>query len=193
MEADYSVELAADDPSLEFPWTDPDGRIAYLDLKTNPELIPSLSETGEYPELCPFLKGVNSAGSIFKSVKCDVFEDEIAESEGIFGASSKLGSYIDLVVDDANAASRYSFELHESVARRLATLLGKAPEMPASVEIIVRRCYFGAGRETGFYWTVYVFGFGDDPSQARARWAIALDVVKNAVLQLSAEQRRASS
>jgi hypothetical protein len=41
--------------------------------------------------------------------------------------------------------------------------------------------------------TFYLYGYGDEEAEARQRWAIALKVVENALLQLSASQRRAAA
>jgi hypothetical protein len=38
--------------------------------------------------------------------------------------------------------------------------------------------------------TIYVSGYGDDILDARQRWGIALDLLQNVMLQLSAEVRR---
>jgi len=32
MDADFSIELGREDAALDFPWTDPAGKLAYLDL-----------------------------------------------------------------------------------------------------------------------------------------------------------------
>jgi len=59
--------------------------------------------------------------------------------------------------------------------------------MRASAEICVRRCFFGGPEETreGFYFTLYVNGFGEDESTAQKNWAIGLSLAGNAILQLS--------
>ena len=33
MDADFSIELGREDPVLDFPWKDPAGKLAYVDLK----------------------------------------------------------------------------------------------------------------------------------------------------------------
>jgi len=74
-----------------------------------------------------------------------------------------------------------------SGTKRLTGLLKKAPEIPASAEFLIRRCYYHEGdsiRE-GFYMTFYMFGYGEDESQARQRWAIGLKLVGNAIQQMS--------
>ena len=39
MDADFSIELGREDPVLDFPWKDPAGKLAYVDLKRRPELM----------------------------------------------------------------------------------------------------------------------------------------------------------
>jgi hypothetical protein len=69
----------------------------------------------------------------------------------------------------------------------LTKLLRRVPEIPAAAELLIRRCYYHNGDQTtgGFYFTLYLFGYGDDAAQARQRWTIALRLVANAILQIS--------
>jgi hypothetical protein len=53
----------------------------------------------------------------------------------------------------------------------------------------VRRCYFAEDAERpvqeGFYFTLYVSGYGDHEDSARMNWGVALKLVGNAMVQLS--------
>ena len=186
MDADFSIELGSDDPVLDFPWTDASGRLKYVDLKQHPELIPEIPETAQNLELAEFLRSINSDRRPFQSAKCDTWTTaELAPEEEIFGASHKFASYVDIVFSDA--ADCLAFSRHEEFVKRLATLLRRSPEISASVEICVRRCFFVTGAQTseGFYFTVYVNGFGNDEPSARRNWAIGMKLVENALVQLS--------
>jgi hypothetical protein len=187
MDADFSIELGRDDPVLDFPWTDPSGKLAYFDLKRQPELLSKLEEAQKFPELAEFLRSINSARSPFETAKCDAWTtNELSADEDIFDASHKFSSYVDLVCSILER--RRSFDFHEGLARKLTDLLRRAPEMPASAEVCVRRCFFaesGEARE-GFYFTLYVNGFGEDESAARENWEIGLKLAGNAILQLTA-------
>jgi hypothetical protein len=186
VEADFAVELGADDETLEMPWAAGEGGPRYCDLKRHPELLPEIEEARREPELGEFLRVINSTGGLLETAKCDVWSStEISPEEEIFGATQKFGSYVDLLFSEERA--RFSFLEHEQFGRRLAELLKKAPEMAASAEFLIRRCYYHVGGETrdGFYITFYLFGYGDDEVQARQRWAIALKLVENAVRQVT--------
>jgi hypothetical protein len=185
MDADFSIELGRDDPVLDFPWTDPSGKLAYYDLKRQPELIAKLEEAQRSPELAEFLRAINVPRSPLESAKCDAWStNELSADEEIFNVSHKFASYVDLVC--SNLEQR-SFEFHEGFARKLSDLLRRAPEMRASAEVCVRRCFFDESEQVraGFYFTLYVNGFGEDESAARRNWAIGLKLVGNAILQLS--------
>src|SRR5208282_2533865 len=111
MDADFSIELGREDPVLDFPWTDPAGKLAYFDLKRQPALIAKVEEAEQFPELAEFLRTVNSALSLVESAKCDVWTTaELSAEEEIFNASHKFASYVDLVFSDVGqpvlAASR---------------------------------------------------------------------------------------
>jgi hypothetical protein len=223
MDADFSIELGREDPVLDFPWSDPAGKLAYFDLKRQPELIASVEEAEKFPELTEFLKRVNSLRSLVESAKCDVWETtDLAAEEDIFGGSHKLACYVDLVFSDVE--SRRSLAIHESFARRLTELLRRAPEIAAAAEICVRRCFFAEAERAGepnsdvrsqiaevkpslpsllseakeelfgdlpcgFYFTVFVSGYGNDEHSARKSWAIAVDLVASAILQASVAAR----
>ena len=187
MDADFSIELGRDDPVLDFPWTDPDGRLAYHDLKNHPELLAQVEEANQFPELGEFLRSVNSTHSRFESAKCDVWStQEIAPEEEVFGATYKHASYVDLVLSSND--QRQSFAWHERFAKRLVELLQRTPETPSAAELLIRRCHFqqDAAIQEGYYATLYVSGYGWNEQQARQNWGIALKLAGNAILQLSA-------
>lgn len=187
MQADYSIELTAEDPTLALPWNDPAGRWCYVDLRRHPEEVSALEEVKTFPELREFLVAVNSASSNLQSAKCDAwFSQEMTEEDAPFGAACKFGSYVDVAFHQR--AVQASFPMHEAFAFRLVELMKRAPELPAAMEIIVRRAHFedtpGQVRE-GYYFTVYVYGYGEDEAEARQSCGIALRLIGHAALQMS--------
>ena len=186
MEADFAVELGAEDETLDFPWAAADGGLRHYDLKRQPVLLLEIEEARRVPELGQFLAAINSPSGILETAKCDVWAStEINPEEEIFGATLKFGSYVDILF--SHEASRFSFQAHEQLARQIADLLKKVPEIPAASELIIRRCFYQTvtAVQDGFYITFYVFGYGDDEAQARQRWVIALKLVENAIRQIS--------
>jgi hypothetical protein len=199
MDATVSVELGAEDPCLELPWQA--GDLRYHDLKRNPELLLELTEARNR-EMAEFLSAMNSCLSMLETAKCDIWlSDQIEHLEEVYEARWKFGSYVDLIFTDRNA--RYDFNGHENFVKRIARLLRRAPDIPSAAEFIVRRCHYRPGAadpeaaavepSEGFCITFYLFGYGDDENEARRRWGIALKIVENALLQLSALHRRGSS
>lgn len=162
MHADFSVELGRDDAALELPWSSADPAVRYYDLKNNPELLQQIPEAMAYPELGAFLARINAAGFPLATAKCDAWQSrEVTPEEEIFG-DRKFVSYIDLVFE--GAAERCSLEKHEAFAKDLCRLLSQAPEVPAAVEVVIRRCYYhgaGALREVADGAVAAVVGDGD--------------------------------
>ena len=188
MQADFAVELGADDPTLEIPWAAEDGGPRYWDLKRHPELIANLEEVTRLPELGDFLAKVNSPKSALESAKSDAWPStEINPEEEIFESPHKFCSYVDLLF--TGEAKRFSLPKHERLAKSLVELLKRAPDLPASAEFLIRRCYFEdeEGIRDGFYITFYLFGYGKDEAQSHQRWMLALKLVQNAIRQLSAD------
>jgi hypothetical protein len=186
VEADFAVELGADDETLEIPWAAENGSPRYYDLKRHPELRLNIEEANRERQLGEFLAAINSATSIFETAKCDTWlSTEMTAEDEIFGAAQKFGSYVDILFSEES--KRRSFVEHEQFAKKLTQLLKKTPEIPAAAELLIRRFYYHAGQEIrdGFFITFYLFGYGDEPLQARQRWAIALKLVENAIRQMS--------
>lgn len=140
MQADFSVELGRDDAALELPWSSADPAVRYHDLKKHPELLREIPEAVACPELGAFLARINAAGFPLATAKCDAWASrEVTPEEEIFG-DRKFVSYIDLLFEDET--QRYSFEKHEAFAKNLCRLLSQTPEIPAAVELVIRRCYY---------------------------------------------------
>jgi hypothetical protein len=183
VEADFAVELGADDETLELPWAAADGGPRYYDLKRQPELLLNIEEASRVPELGDFLAVMNSPASILETAKCDTWSStEINPEEEIFGAAYKFCSYVDVLFSRETA--RCAFAEHEQFAKRITRLLKPTPEISGAAEFQIRRCFYHVGDEIheGFYLTLYLFGYGDDESQARQRWAMALKLVENAIV-----------
>ena len=186
MDADFSIELGREDPVLDFPWTDPAGELAYVNLKRHPELMVQIKEAEEFPELAEFLQAMNSPRSMVETAKCDAWATtELTPEEESYDASHKFASYVDVVFSDKDA--RLSLPAHEQFARKLVALLQRAPETPSSAEVCVRRCYFAEEGEVreGCYCTLYVSGYGNDEASARLNWGVGLKLMGNAIVQLS--------
>jgi hypothetical protein len=192
VQADFSVELGADDPTLQMPWSSSDPSIQYYDLRSHPDLLSQIMEAQENEPLAEFLAAINSPRCLVQTAKCDTWSSrQMDVDDEIFGAACKYESYIDVVpVADG---TRYSFAEIEDLGSKIARLLQRAPEIPAAAEFVVRRCYYRSesspepGRE-GFYLTFYLSGYGEDEQQAQGRWSIALLLAANALLQLSASE-----
>ncbi|OAI56673.1 hypothetical protein AYO50_00360 [Acidobacteria bacterium SCGC AG-212-P17] len=140
MQADFSVELGPDAPALEIPWRSDDPRVRYYDLKNHPELVQQIPEVIAFPELGAFLTRMNATGFPLATAKCDTWlSNEVDPEEEVFG-DRKFVSYVDLIFVDE--ADQRSFEKHEAFSRELCRLLSHAPEIAATVELVIRHCYY---------------------------------------------------
>jgi hypothetical protein len=131
---------------------------------------------------------VNAPEFPLQTAKCDAWaSQEIMPEEEIFDAEYKFTSYVDLIFCDST--TRLSFEQHEVLAKNLCKLLKHAPDIAASIEFIIRRCYYhqeqAGDSESGFYVTAYVSAFGQSEQEARKQWTIALALVQNALVQVA--------
>jgi hypothetical protein len=190
VQADYAIELGSDDEVLEFPWSAPGQGLEYYDLKRHPELLHRISEAEQVPELARFLAAVNSTASSIETVKCDAWTStEINPEEEIFAAPIKFGSYVDIIYSEM--PRRFSLPEHESMTRTVAQYLCASADIPASAELLIRRCYyhpigesstaFSKEPEAGFYSTFYLFGYGADEMRARMNWSEGLKLAHQAL------------
>lgn len=141
MHVDNAVELGRDDPALEMPWASEDGSLRYCDIRTNPVLVDTLPEAQHSLEMREFLIRTNAADFPMQSAKSDLWSTtEMSPEEEIFSASWKFGSYIDLIFSDH--APRFSLRAHQRLMTKLCALLQRAPDMPASLEFVLRHCYY---------------------------------------------------
>ncbi|ABF40014.1 hypothetical protein Acid345_1011 [Candidatus Koribacter versatilis Ellin345] len=175
MECEFSVELGADDPTLAVPWRSPDGSVGFVDLRFDSSMIVELSEVKEFPELGEFLRALNSGE--FATAKCDVWFDTLMDvDDEPYEAAMKCASYVDVYFAGARLAS---FEEHELRARAVVKRVRAAEEIRGRAEVVVRRAWFG--EDEGFYWTVYLTGYGEDSDSSRQQWAKAMRVVEKAL------------
>jgi hypothetical protein len=187
MDADFSIELGREDPVLDFPWSDPSGKLTYVDLKRRPEMMAEIEEAVRFPELGELLLVLNSARSMVETAKCDAWATtEPSAEEEIYYSSHKFASYVDVVFSKIDV--RLSLSDHEKFARKLVELLRRTPEAPSATEVCVRRCYFqdDGGVRKGFYFTLYVSGYDNDYASARRNWGTGLKLMGTAIAQLSA-------
>jgi hypothetical protein len=184
MLAEWTVELASDDPIIEIPWASEDGRVRFLDLKRQPELLLEIPEACTYEELASLLDWANSSDSQIETAKCDVWStSEMDAEDEVFGEAVKFSSYVDLLFA---SPARSSFPECEQFVQTLARMLRQAPDLSSAAQFIVRRCV--DHREGGkvsdcYYVTFYLHGYGADVQEARQRWAIGLILVQNAMKQ----------
>jgi hypothetical protein len=186
MQADFAVELGRDDETLEIPWASPDGVPRYHNLKRDPNALAQIEEATRIGELRDFLVEVNAQASMLESAKCDAWStSELNPDEDVFEMPWKFGSYVDLLFSDQIA--RFSLEQHEALLKQLTSLLQRVPEIPASAEVLLRRCFYHENEavQDGYYITFYLFGYGADEPRARTQWGIALKLVAAALAQLS--------
>ncbi len=201
MDADYSVELGPTAPALELPWQDPEGRLHYVELRSNPGSlahnlalinVARIPEARQFPALGRFLIAVNSPGSDWQSAKCDVWPDETDVAENLYNRGFEQSCYVDIVLAGRAAALRCSLETHQRLARELAQSLEANVALEATADIVVRRCYFHHGNaeesDAGYCMTLFLSAYGSSPAEAAECWERAMDFAAGCVLQLRSHE-----
>src|SRR5438309_5680320 len=141
MQVDFNIELGPDDHCLELPWSSPDGRMRYFDLRAQPELLLEITEAQDNRQLAECLSALNQGPSIVQTAKCDTWlTNELDAEDEVFGSPWKFGSYIDLIFVDHR--SQTDLSEHEQFAGTSKTLLSKVPDFAAAADFVLRRCYY---------------------------------------------------
>jgi hypothetical protein len=207
MDADHSVELGPLAPALEIPWHDPEGRLHYVELRSDPDLldrnasldalrinVARIPEARQFPALARFLIAVNSPPSPWQTAKCDVWPDEAEAAENLYGAAFEQSCYVDLVLASHVAALRPSLEVHQRLGQALAQLLDANAALQATADIVVRRCYFHHGfvhsgdeaeeSDDGYCLTFFLSAYGSSAAEAAGCWERAMDFAAGCLLKL---------
>jgi hypothetical protein len=198
MDADYSVELGPAAPALEIPWKDPEGRLHYFDLRTEPDSIERIPEARQFPALRRFLVEVNSPLSAWQTAKCDVWNDESEATENLYGARFSQGCYVDIVLAGQAITLRDSLEVHQRIAGDIAHLLETSEVLEATAEIVVRRSYIHRGADAeesdaGYCLTLFLTGYGATPVEAANCWDHAMEYAAECWLELDPHEGRAQA
>jgi len=190
MRVEIVKEIDPGDDTLEIPWASPDhARLRYVDLKAHPALITQLEECRRYAPLADFLRKVNSAGSVFRTAKCDAWATtELTEDERRdFQLPFKMGSYVDLVFDrsEFNGALEHQLQLGEKLCQALAPLRAQT-----QLEVCVRRCLFHPQERWGYFLTLFTHAYGADADEAAQEWRRTLEAEGEALARIGSILRR---
>lgn len=179
MEAEWSVDAGADDPVIVVPWSDDRGNCGYLDLRGNPDLVEQIPETAQWPELRSALLLLNAEDSELWTSKCDAWELTEEEKSLDFGSVAfGIGCYIDIL----SAQSEQFASLDDQVAlvKRLTRETALLRFDDARADFILRPAWID--EVAGFGTTAYVYGYGENPAEARRHWANVLAAVVRLIL-----------
>jgi hypothetical protein len=194
MEADWSVELAGDDPVIVVPWQSPPGLegvsiLQFIDLRATPQSIDKIEEARDRPALRSALARLNTGG--LWTAKCDAWmsggeegssgaidpwEMEAAAEEARFA----VGSYIDILALDLEA--RRSFAIEESWVRRLVEESRHRELRCARTDFVLRRAEIHGVAGFGVTW--FVEGCGPTAELAELKWSEALAMVLPTVMDV---------
>ena len=170
METNISIEAGAEDPVIVVPWTDPSGRLQYVEPRQGMAWIDQIVEAREWPEVREMLLAIHAV-TCLSSVKCDAWVLSEAELELDFGpVAYGFGAYFDVVDRDPVGTPAALRVRAEQWSRSLC-----AAEIEGRCDFVIRPARI---EEQAMYaMTMYVFGYGGLEQQARKNWAAALQKV----------------
>jgi hypothetical protein len=182
MEADWSVEVGADLPTIDVPWE------GFVDLRHDPSLVSSLDEAASSAILAQVLVMLNQRDSPVFTSKCDLWrlaEDEIDPLE--FDAAREkamvgIACYVDIIA--RRESLLMSFSAHETWAR-LATKKMRSIKMRRSrADLVVRPAT--TDESDGYGLTLYVASCGATENDALNGFPMALETAAAITMNLAA-------
>ena len=172
------------------PWSDPNGKTRFIDLRAEPFDLVDVTEAEDYPAIRRALQSLNATRSAFITSKCDVWaispeegaeklealrlEMDLPDDEAAFG----FASYIDLLWRERTifASAHRSTDRLDRLTRRAANL----PHGEVALEAVLRPAFAELrGTLEGFGATLYVTAVAADPETAVRRWEAGLEAVVN--------------
>jgi hypothetical protein len=194
MEADWSVELMAEDPVIVVPWaakSDDARKCEFVDLRPGANLIDEIEEGRQVPELRAALLLLNSTASPLWTVKCDTWEsdnpvDPYEMDAAPADTSFSFGSYIDLLAKDG--VLQASFDRQEQWVRAITDTLRAVPARAARVELVLRQAQVNQAAGYGVSW--FVEGCGATAQRAREAWSEALGLALPVIMHTDLIQLR---
>jgi hypothetical protein len=181
MLAEWSAECAAEDPVLVVPWKDPDGKMAFVDLRANPRDFEAVAEAEQHPPLMQALRALNATRSPVFTAKCDAWPLNSEELQHLqlnldahpADAPAGFASYIDLIWRERSLF--HSFHRQEQMLRRLTRLAAPIHRPWTALDCVLRPALLDFdGPQEGFAVSLYVKALGASPLAAWKEWAAAL-------------------
>jgi hypothetical protein len=201
MEADWSVELAADDPVIVVPWRSLPGAegsasspiVQFIDLRARPHSIDEIGEAWDRPALRFALEKLNAKDSGLWTAKCDQWmrgreesgDREIDPIDPIDRIDQIDPWEMEATREEARFAAgsyidilaldieaRGSFAIEEGWVRRLAESLRHRELRCARTDFVLRRAEIHGVPGFGVTW--FVEGCGGTAELAERKWTEAL-------------------
>jgi hypothetical protein len=182
MEADWSVEIGADLPTIAVPWE------GFIDLRCDPSAAYKLPETKAVPALAQSLIRLNQESSPVFTSKCDFWQlsaDEIDPLE--FDAAQEdtktgIACYIDIIT--RNQTLFTSFPLHEAWARTATDEMRKVPIRKARSELVIRPAIMHENE--GYALSLYVASCGHTEAAAHSIFSSTLEAAATITMKQAA-------
>lgn len=182
MEADWSVEVGADLPTIDVPWE------GFIDLRHDPSLVSNLDEAASSATLAQVLVMLNERGSPVFTSKCDLWllaEDEIDPLEfdaAGEGAMVGVACYVDIVARRESLIM--SFPAHETWVRRATEEMRRIKMRRSRVDLVVRPAT--VDESDGYALTLYVASCGATGNDAYGIFQMALKSAATITMNLTA-------
>lgn len=177
MQVEIHAEFQDASEKFEVPWQDAAKGVRFLDLRASPAAIEKIEAARQHRPLANFLSAVNSADSLFASVRAQTgLEHRTSHEEACLFSTRVVLAFADPAMN---------FE-HETYARLLEGLKGLLAKGGGSeslrIKLSLHPCRYNDVARWGTCLVVLLQASGHTDEQAVLRWGLGLAHVQQALL-----------
>lgn len=177
MRVEIRAEFEEAGEKFEVPWQDPGKGLQFLDLRANPAAVEKVEAARQHRPLANFLSAVNSADSLFASVRAQTgLEQRSGDAEACLFSTR-------VVVAFADPSMNLEREIYTGLLEKLKGLLTKGGGSEAlRVELALHPCRYNEVSRWGTCLAILLEASGSTDEQAVLRWGLGLAHVQQALL-----------
>lgn len=177
MRVEIHAEFEDASEKFEVPWQDAAKGVRFLDLRANPAAIEEIEAARQHRPLANFLSAVNSADSLFASVRAQTGLEHRTSHEEACLFSTRV------VIAFADPPMNFDHQSYAGLLEGLEGLLAKGGGSESlRVELSLHVCRYNDVERWGTCLVVLLQASGRTDEQAVLRWGLGLAHVQQALL-----------
>ncbi len=177
MRVEIRAQFDETNEKFDVPWQDAAKGVRFLDLRSNPAAVEKIEAARQHRPLANFLSAVNSADSLFASVRAQTGLEHRASHE------ETCLFFTRVVLAFADPPMNFEQETYAGLLEKLEELLAKGGGSESlRIELSLHPCRYNEEARWGACLVVLLQASGRTDEQAILRWGLGLAHVQQALL-----------